>query len=108
MDLTIAAFSVLILAIILVLGKWVRIKVKLLQRLFLPTSLIAGFIALILGPEILGRLLGREGGIFTSEMVEVWASLPGLLINIVFACLFIGFKLPNPKKCGGLVGRILL
>lgn len=98
MDLTIAAFSVLILAIILVLGKWVRIKVKLLQRLFLPTSLIAGFIALILGPEILGRLLGREGGIFTSEMVEVWASLPGLLINIVFACLFIGFKLPNPKK----------
>ena len=98
MDLTIAAFSVLILAIILVLGKWVRIKVKLLQRLFLPTSLIAGFIALILGPEILGRLLGREGGIFTSEMVEVWASLPGLLINIVFACLFIGFKLPNPQK----------
>lgn len=28
-------------------------------------------------------------------MLTTWASLPGILINIVFACLFLGFTIPS-------------
>ncbi|PSL44007.1 ESS family glutamate:Na+ symporter [Salsuginibacillus halophilus] len=103
--------AIVVLSLILVFGKWVRLQSSTLQKLFLPSSLIGGFIALLLGPEVLGRMItavtGNEMfnyGFFTEDMYEVWASLPGLLINVVFACLFIGFILPKPKeiwKTGG-------
>ncbi|WP_080875878.1 sodium/glutamate symporter [Oceanobacillus timonensis] len=101
MSLQIVGFAVIILAALLVIGKLIRLKIPILQKLFLPTSLIGGFLALLLGPEVLGRLTTDgflDAGFFTEEMVEVWAGLPELLINIVFACLFIGFILPKPKK----------
>ncbi|MFD1067507.1 sodium/glutamate symporter [Oceanobacillus locisalsi] len=101
MSLQIVGFAVVILAALLVIGKLIRLKIPILQKLFLPTSLIGGFLALLLGPEVLGRLTTDgflDAGFFTEDMVEVWAGLPELLINIVFACLFIGFILPKPKK----------
>ncbi|BAC15126.1 hypothetical conserved protein [Oceanobacillus iheyensis HTE831] len=101
MSLQIVGFSIIILAALLVIGKLIRLKVPILQKLFLPTSLIGGFLALLLGPEVLGKLTGDgflNAGLFTDQMVEVWAGLPELLINVVFACLFIGFVLPKPKK----------
>lgn len=101
MSLQIVGFAVIILAALLVIGKLIRLKIPILQKLFLPTSLIGGFLALLLGPEVLGRLTTDgflDAGFFTEDMVEVWAGLPELLINIVFACLFIGFILPKPKK----------
>lgn len=104
-------FAIVIISIILVIGKWIRLQSVTLQKLFLPSSLIGGFLALLLGPEVLGRIIGAvtgsnimEYGIFTEAMYETWAALPGLLINIVFACLFIGFALPSVKsmwKTGG-------
>ncbi|WP_339181904.1 sodium/glutamate symporter [Oceanobacillus sp. FSL W7-1293] len=101
MSLQIVGFAVIILAALLVIGKLIRLKIPILQKLFLPTSLIGGFLALLLGPEVLGRLTTDgflDAGFFTEDIVEVWAGLPELLINIVFACLFIGFILPKPKK----------
>lgn len=101
MSLQIVGFAVIILAALLVIGKLIRLKIPILQKLFLPTSLIGGFLALLLGPEVLGRLTTDgflDAGFFTEDMVEVWAGLPELLINIVFACLFIGFILPKPRK----------
>ncbi|MDM8099881.1 MULTISPECIES: sodium/glutamate symporter [Oceanobacillus] len=101
MSLQIVGFAVIILAALLVIGKLIRLKIPILQKLFLPTSLIGGFLALLLGPEVLGRLTTDgflDAGFFTKDMVEVWAGLPELLINIVFACLFIGFILPKPRK----------
>ncbi|MGN1401371.1 MAG: sodium/glutamate symporter [Bacillus sp. (in: firmicutes)] len=100
MSLEVAGFAAIVLAALLITGKWVRIKAAFLQKLFLPTSLIGGFTALILGPEILGRAVGPplDNGLFTEEIVQVWAELPGLLINVVFACLFIGLALPKPRK----------
>ncbi|MGD6941900.1 sodium/glutamate symporter [Cytobacillus gottheilii] len=104
MSLGVAGFALVLLAILLVLAMWVRLKIKILQKLFLPASLIGGFLALLLGPEVLGQLVSSlgfsrlESGLFTEEIVEVWADLPGLLINVVFACLFIGLSLPKPKK----------
>ncbi|GIO22775.1 sodium/glutamate symporter [Oceanobacillus sp. J11TS1] len=101
MSLQIVGFAIIILAALLVIGKLIRLKIPILQKLFLPTSLIGGFLALLLGPEVLGRLTTDgflDAGFFTEDIVEVWTGLPELLINIVFACLFIGFVLPKPKK----------
>lgn len=44
--------SFLVLGIILLLGKLIRVITPNLQKLFIPSSLIGGFLALVLGPRI--------------------------------------------------------
>ena len=105
------ALAILLLGIIALVGKTIRVRSKSAQRLFLPVSVIGGFLALILGPEVLGRLadlvglpaLG-EGGVFGSEVLEVWSNLPDLLISVVFATLFLGKAIPSPRKAVRLMG----
>lgn len=99
-------FALLYLGLFLLIGKWIRIRVKWMQNLFLPSSVIGGFLALILGPQVLGRLLEPvtgEGsfwatGLLSPEVMDVWSPLAGLMINVVFATLFLGTVLPNLKK----------
>ncbi|TCT14660.1 ESS family glutamate:Na+ symporter [Natranaerovirga pectinivora] len=95
-------FSLLLLGLFLVIGKWIRIGTPLLQDLFLPSSLVAGLIALFLGPEIFGKLIGVN--VFPDFVLDTWSFLPGLMINIVFAALFIGKKIPNIKSVWELAG----
>jgi len=83
------------LSLLLLVGKYLRTKVRLFQRLFLPASIVAGFIGLILGPYIVGRHLFT---VIPAEMMNSWALYPGLLINVVFACLFLGFAVPSLKS----------
>lgn len=89
-------FAVCVLAIFLLLGKVLRVKIKLLQTLFLPSSIIAGFVALALGP------FGAD--LFPHWMVADWRELPGVLINVVFAALFLGVNLPGPKTIWNVGG----
>ncbi|SFP58940.1 sodium/glutamate symporter [Salibacterium halotolerans] len=105
MSYDVIGMGIVIISIMLALGKWIRIRIPLMQRLFLPSALIGGFLALLLGPGVLGRvtqdLFGEgflENGLFTSGIFEVWGAMPGLLINVVFAGLFIGFRIPNVKE----------
>lgn len=99
-------FGLLYLGLFLLIGKWIRIRVKWMQNLFLPSSIIGGFLALIMGPQILGRILKSvtsadsiwTDGIIPSDIIDVWDPLPGLMINVVFATLFLGTVLPNLKK----------
>lgn len=99
-------FALLYLGIFLLIGKWIRMHSTWMQNLFLPASVIGGFLALLAGPEVLGRILGNftgedsfwRNGIMTPEITEIWSTLPGLMINIVFATLFIGTVLPNLQK----------
>ena len=49
--------ELLYLGIFLLIGKWLRVKVKWLQNLFVPSSIIGGFVALLVGPQVLGKLL---------------------------------------------------
>ncbi len=99
-------FAFLILGVALLLGKFVRVKVGWVQSLFLPSSIIGGAILLILGPQVLGRFDGPwgESGLFTEGMVETWGVLPGLLISVIFATMFLGQDLPSPKRAAKLVG----
>ncbi|WP_270180886.1 sodium/glutamate symporter [Alkalihalobacillus sp. CinArs1] len=98
-------FALLYIGVFLLIGKLIRVKVKILQDLFLPASIIGGFIALLLGPQVLGKLVApfvSEGhflanGIMTDTIIEVWAALPGLMINVVFASLFLGATMPKLK-----------
>lgn len=99
-------FSFVMIGIFLILGKYVRIHAKWLRNLFLPSSIIAGFLALLLGPDALGRFTSMfldEGNFFYNGLVpefilEVWRPLPGMFINIVFAALFLGKTVPSVKK----------
>lgn len=97
--------ALVILGAFIILGKWIRIYSKSLQTLFLPSSIIAGFIALLVGPEVLGAIVASfapdsplSQGFLPPFVIEVWAALPELLINIVFASLFLGSTLPNLSK----------
>ncbi|MCF7889150.1 MAG: hypothetical protein K9L78_03425 [Victivallales bacterium] len=82
-------FSFCILGVLLLLGQYLRIKLKLFQNLFLPSSIIAGFIGLFMGPYILD--------IMPRWIYADWSQYSGLLINIVFASLFLGVVLPKGK-----------
>ncbi|GGJ88419.1 sodium:glutamate symporter [Lentibacillus kapialis] len=105
-------FALLYLGLFLIIGKWIRVRVKWMQNLFLPSSVIGGFLALILGPQVLGKLLKPitgEGsfwatGVLTPEVMDVWSPLAGLMINVVFATLFLGTVLPNLKKVWNVGG----
>lgn len=100
-------FAFVMVGILLLVARWVKHKIQLFQTLYLPESIIAGAIALILGPGILGAIsvaLGASSdsyvasGLFPEEMRTVWSQSPGVFINIVFAALFLGETIPNPKS----------
>ncbi|WP_456276675.1 sodium/glutamate symporter [Bacillus sp. AK128] len=105
MSAEMVGFSILLVGILLLIGKWIRVSVPLFQKYFLPSSIIAGFIALFLGSEVLGRLIATfkgesavlTQGIFPEEVIEIWSAFPELLISVIFAALFLGKKLPNIK-----------
>jgi len=119
------------ICVLLLIGHVLRTRIRLLQWLYLPACVIAGVVGLILVQVLslwaraeghLGFLATWEGWFWGSLAVvvewatlqaataqaevsawtAVWAKLPGFLINIVFACLFMGVTLP---RVGSLVKR---
>ncbi len=104
--------SLLVLGVLLLVAKLIRIRSRTAQKLFLPSSIIGGFLALLIGPEVIGAVaeaIGGEGapltgGLWPAEFLDVWASLPGLLISVVFATLFLGERIPKVKEAAELAG----
>ncbi|MBD2310404.1 sodium:glutamate symporter [Desertifilum sp. FACHB-1129] len=98
-------FAFILVALLLLLGRLVKQKIPLFQKLYLPESIIAGFIALILGPGVVGAIARTVGGdetllatgFFPEATRTVWSQSPGVFINIVFAALFIGETIPHPR-----------
>lgn len=84
------------LCLLLLLGKVLRVKVRLFQRLYLPASVIGGILGLIIVQSLGGHL--PEGAI------AGWNKLPGFLINIVFAALFLGVAIPPIKTIWRISG----
>ncbi len=94
--------SFVVLSVLLGLGFFLRMKVKLLRTLYLPSCVIGGLLglALIQVIAVLASKCGADswlGGLDRNlaEISAPWSKLPGFLINIVFACLFIGVKIPK-------------
>lgn len=94
-----------LIGVLLIIGKMIRYGLKFLQSFYIPSSIVAGIIALILGPQIFGWLAGfwlpaeaaLIDGLWPQGILKVWSGLPGLLINVVFAGLFIGKAMPGVK-----------
>ena len=106
-----------IISLLLLVGKLMRVKIKIVQKLFIPPSLLAGFIGLALGPHgfdvlPLSSQTGTYAGILiafifgalpltsqkakgnTQEIGTMWAySQAGLLLQWAF---------------GGLLGLLIL
>ena len=99
-------FAFIMVGILILVARFIKHKIRLFETLYLPESIIAGGIALLLGPGVLGAIalaLGADadsyfaGGIFPETMRTVWSQSPGVFINIVFAALFLGETIPNPR-----------
>ncbi|MBE6404911.1 MAG: sodium:glutamate symporter [Lentisphaerae bacterium] len=90
------------LSVLLVLGKLIRLGVPVLQRLYLPSSVIGGLLGLL--------VLSFAGKYFPADMIKTMGKLPGFLINVIFAAIFLGtvtpklkeiFKMALPQLCMG-------
>ncbi|MCA1756168.1 MAG: hypothetical protein LC649_01765 [Bacteroidales bacterium] len=97
--LTAILFSICILAVLLLIGKIMRVKIGLFQRIFLPSSIIGGFIGLAVGP------FGLD--LIPEFILGTWGEIPGVLINIVFATLFLGVAIPGIRKVWSMGGSQL-
>ena len=67
-----------IISALILVGKFIRVKVKLIQKLFIPPSLLAGILGLAFGPNGLGWLpLSGSMGIYAAVLIAlVFGSLP--------------------------------
>ena len=83
-----------IISALLLVGKIIRVKVKLIQKLFIPPSLLAGVIGLALGPNGLGWLpLSGSMGTYAA-----------VLIALVFGALPLSSPKFTVKEVAGRVG----
>jgi glutamate:Na+ symporter, ESS family len=104
-------FALLLIGPLLLVGKAIRLRVPIAQKLFLPSSIIAGLLALLVGPDLFGVVAEwfgtdrfREAGLFGEDVFAVWEELPGLLISVVFATLFLGSRIPHVRQIGRMAG----
>ena len=82
------------ISVLLLIGKLIRVKVKIIQKLFIPPSLIAGIIGLALGPNGLGWIP------FSNEL----GTYAGILIALVFGALPLSSPKVSMKEVSGRVG----
>jgi len=76
-----------ILSILMLIGYFLRKKIRLLQDLYLPAALVAGFIGLLFGPQVLGQVSPIY--IPITSTIGSWA---GVLTAVVFSVSFLGTK----------------
>lgn len=75
-------YDVACMSALIFISKIIRSKVKFIQKFYIPSSLIAGFLGLFLGKQFLNILP------FSSEI----GNYAGILISFVFGSMFIGSK----------------
>jgi ESS family glutamate:Na+ symporter len=100
-----AFFAFTILSVLVLAGRAIRQKTPLFRSLYLPSSIVAGGLGLLLGPGILGALakavFGPDSplanGVFSEQIRNIWSQSPSIFINVVFAALFLGETIPAPR-----------
>ncbi|WP_176013542.1 sodium/glutamate symporter [Victivallis sp. Marseille-Q1083] len=85
-----AVVSFCCLCILLVVGKILRMRFTIFQRLYLPSSVIGGAVGLLIA--------SFGGNRLPPDWHAGWNQIPAFLINIVFAALFLGITTPGFKK----------
>ncbi len=84
--------DLMIMALFMLIGFFLRERVKIFQKLFFPTSLIGGLILLILGNQCLNIV----------EVPESYSTLPGILIDIILAAMVFGVSIGKERVKGYL------
>lgn len=84
-----AIYVFCILSVLLVTGKILRTFIPLFQRLYLPSSVIGGLVGLL--------IFSLWGSSCPPELLEGIKKLPGFMINVIFAALFLGTVTPRLK-----------
>lgn len=79
--------SIVVLFIVWVIARLIKRNTPLLQRYFIPSSLVGGVLLLLVGYQFVGVV---------PKSISSWlAAIPAILINVVFATMFIGHIDPN-------------
>lgn len=92
-------FSAAAMLLFWLVGKGIKRLFPLLKRYYIPSALLAGSIGLILIASPFTWF-----NIIPDSIIETWSSWPGVLINIVFACLFLGKRILNARETWRLAG----
>ena len=90
-----AVIIFVILSVLLVAGKVLRVQLPVLQKLYLPSSIVGGPLGLV--------LLSAFGGRLPDGVVDEMRRMPGFLINVIFATLFLGGGMPKVKNLAASV-----
>lgn len=77
-------YSLGLLSLFLLIGVVLRAKVKILQNLFLPSSVIGGFLLLMLP--------------LPKEYINIYSKIPGILIVPIVASIPLGLTISNNKE----------
>lgn len=85
-----------LVSVLLLVGALIRAKVQLVQRLFIPSSIIAGLLGLALGPNGAGII----------PFSEQLSNYPGVLIAVFFGALGLGQQTFNFRALVGRVGNL--
>lgn len=97
--------SLSLLGAFLLIGVFLRAKLKFLQKTFIPASVIGGFLLLILGPQCLNILP------VSADWFSIYSLLPGILIVPVVASVPLGLRIggDNSSEAGdpGVLKNIL-
>lgn len=91
--------SFIVLGVILLIARFIKRGSTVLQKFFIPSSLVAGIGGLLLGPQILETI--------PADITSYWATFPKHLINIVFAGLFLGKFIPSWKDLWKQAGPMI-
>ena len=78
------------LCVLLMVGHLLRSWLRPLRWMYLPSCVIGGLVGL----AVL-QIAQQSGHPIPEVWTAGWSKLPGLLINIVFACLFLGVVVPK-------------
>ena len=90
-----AVIVFVILSTLLVAGKILRVQIPLFQRLYLPSSIVGGLLGL--------TLISAFGDRLPDGIVDEMRSMPGFLINVIFATLFLGGGAKKAKSFASFV-----
>jgi len=84
------------ICLLLFVGNALRARLTILQRLYLPSSVIGGLVGLLL-VQAVGPCLGDSAREVFNAHVKLANDVPGFLINVIFATLFLGKVLPRMR-----------
>lgn len=83
-------------SLLLLVGYFLRAKVSVFQKLYIPVAVIAGTLGLILGPNGLGKICGAY-----LPFSQVSATYANFLLAIVFTTICVGVKFGNTMLKNG-------